>query len=91
MADPFLGEIRTFAGTFAPRGWAFCQGQLLAISSNTALSGIADSNIASGIVSGSDPVSYTDIANESFAVFCRCKGGSTFFKCDRTGFTGTRF
>ena len=36
-------------------------------------------------------IRYTDIANESFAVFCRCKGGSTFFKCDRTGFTGTRF
>lgn len=37
MSDPFLGEIRMFAGNFAPRGWAFCQGQLLAISSNTAL------------------------------------------------------
>jgi microcystin-dependent protein len=37
MADPFIGEIRMFAGTFAPRGWAFCNGQLLAISSNTAL------------------------------------------------------
>jgi microcystin-dependent protein len=35
--DPMLGEIRMFAGNFAPRGWAFCDGQLLAISSNTAL------------------------------------------------------
>ncbi|WP_323814973.1 phage tail protein [Cellvibrio sp. NN19] len=35
--DQFLGEIRMFAGNFAPRGWAFCEGQLLAISSNTAL------------------------------------------------------
>jgi len=34
---PFLGEIIIFAGNFAPRGWAFCEGQLLAISSNTAL------------------------------------------------------
>jgi microcystin-dependent protein len=32
-----IGEIRMFAGTFAPRGWAFCQSQLLAISQNTAL------------------------------------------------------
>jgi len=32
-----IGEIRLFAGNFAPRNWAFCQGQLLAISSNTAL------------------------------------------------------
>jgi microcystin-dependent protein len=35
--DPFLGEIRCFGFNFAPRGWAVCQGQLLAISSNTAL------------------------------------------------------
>ncbi len=35
--DPFLGEIRLFAGNFAPRGWAFCGGQLLSISQNTAL------------------------------------------------------
>ena len=37
MANPFVGEIRMFAGNFAPRGWALCNGQLLAISSNTAL------------------------------------------------------
>lgn len=37
MSDPFLGEIRMFAGNFAPKGWAFCNGQLLSISSNTAL------------------------------------------------------
>lgn len=36
-AEPFLGEISLFAGNFAPRGWAFCDGQLLAISQNTAL------------------------------------------------------
>ncbi len=35
--DPFLGQVILFAGNFAPRGWAFCEGQLLAISSNTAL------------------------------------------------------
>ncbi|NRA31257.1 MAG: phage tail protein [Parvularculaceae bacterium] len=37
MGDPFIGEIRYFAGNFAPRGWAFCNGQLLSIASNTAL------------------------------------------------------
>ncbi|KEK29013.1 phage tail protein [Shewanella xiamenensis] len=37
MSDPFIGEIRMFAGTFAPRGWALCNGQLLAISTNSAL------------------------------------------------------
>ncbi len=35
--DGTIGEIRLFAGNFAPRNWAFCQGQLLAIASNTAL------------------------------------------------------
>jgi microcystin-dependent protein len=37
MSAPFLAEVRIFAGNFAPRGWAFCNGQLLAISQNTAL------------------------------------------------------
>lgn len=37
MSDPFLGEIRLVPYNFAQRGWAFCQGQLLAISQNTAL------------------------------------------------------
>jgi microcystin-dependent protein len=37
MADPFIGEIRLFAGNFAPAGWAFCEGQLLPISENDAL------------------------------------------------------
>lgn len=37
MSDAYLGEIRMFAGNFAPQGWAFCEGQLLAISQNTAL------------------------------------------------------
>ena len=37
MSNPFLGEIRMFAGNFAPRGFALCAGQLLAISQNDAL------------------------------------------------------
>jgi microcystin-dependent protein len=36
-ADPFIGEIMLFAGNFAPRGWALCDGSLLSISQNTAL------------------------------------------------------
>src|SRR5215218_10390240 len=34
---PYTGEIRMFAGSFAPAGWAFCDGQLVAISENDAL------------------------------------------------------
>ena len=37
MSEPFVAEIRIFAGNFAPRGWAFCDGQLLQIAQNTAL------------------------------------------------------
>lgn len=35
--EPFLGQIMMFGGNFAPRGWAFCDGQLLSIAQNTAL------------------------------------------------------
>lgn len=35
--DPFIAQIIMFGGNFAPRGWAFCNGQLMAISSNNAL------------------------------------------------------
>ena len=37
MADPFVAEIRIFPFQFAPKGWAFCDGQILPISQNTAL------------------------------------------------------
>ena len=37
MAQPFVGEIRMFAGNFAPAGWMFCEGQLLPISENETL------------------------------------------------------
>jgi len=37
MSEPFIGEINLFGGNFAPRNWAFCHGQLLSISQNTAL------------------------------------------------------
>src|SRR5271157_911831 len=37
MSNPFVAEIRIFCGNFAPTGWAFCNGQILPISQNTAL------------------------------------------------------
>lgn len=46
--DPFIGEIRIFSGTFAPRGWAFCNGQLLPISQYSVLYSIL------GVVYGGD-------------------------------------
>jgi microcystin-dependent protein len=37
MAQPYIGEIRMFAGNFAPAGWAFCSGQLMPISQNDSM------------------------------------------------------
>lgn len=37
MSDPFLGEIRLFAGNYAPEGWALCDGRLLGIQQNSGL------------------------------------------------------
>lgn len=37
MSTPFIGEVRTFGFSFAPRGWAFCNGSILSIAQNTAL------------------------------------------------------
>ncbi|HTI72648.1 MAG TPA: tail fiber protein [Candidatus Limnocylindria bacterium] len=37
MSEPYVGEIRMFAGNFPPSGWAFCEGQLLSISENEVL------------------------------------------------------
>lgn len=42
--DPYVGEIRLFAGNFAPKGWAFCNGQILPISQNTALFSLLGAN-----------------------------------------------
>ena len=62
--DPFVAEIRIFAGNFAPTGWALCNGQLLPISQNTALfsllgttyGGDGKSNFALPNLQGSAPV-----------------------------------
>ncbi|HEX2630126.1 MAG TPA: tail fiber protein [Chitinophagaceae bacterium] len=42
--SPFLGEIKLFAGSFAPQGWALCQGQLLSISQNASLFSLLGTN-----------------------------------------------
>jgi len=64
MADPFVAEIRIFPFNFAPKGWAFCDGQLLPISQNTALfsllgttyGGNGKSNFALPNVQGRSPM-----------------------------------
>jgi microcystin-dependent protein len=64
MADPFVAEIRIFPFNFPPKGWAFCDGQLLPISQNTALfsllgttyGGDGKSNFALPDLQGSAPM-----------------------------------
>lgn len=64
MSNPFVAEIRIFAGNFAPKGWALCDGQLLPISQNTALfsllgttyGGDGKSNFALPNLQGSAPL-----------------------------------
>ena len=64
MADPFVGEIRTFGFNFPPTGWAQCNGQLLPISQNTALfsllgtyyGGDGKSNFARPNLQGASPL-----------------------------------
>jgi len=64
MADPFVAEIRIFPFNFAPKGWAFCDGQLLPLSQNTALfsllgttyGGDAQSNFALPNMQGNAPM-----------------------------------
>ena len=44
MSEPFIAEIKIFGGNFAPRGYAFCNGQLLPIAQNTALFSLLGTN-----------------------------------------------
>jgi microcystin-dependent protein len=64
MADPFVAEIRIFPFNFAPKGWAWCDGQILPLSQNTALfsllgttyGGDGKSNFALPDLQGSAPL-----------------------------------
>lgn len=51
MSSPFLGEIRAFGFNFAPKGWAMCNGQLLAINTNAALFSLLGTNYGGNGVS----------------------------------------
>ena len=44
MSEPYLGQITMFGGNFAPRGWAFCNGQTLPITQNEALFSLLGTN-----------------------------------------------
>ena len=73
MSSPFVAEIRIFPFNFAPRGWAFCDGQILPLSQNTALfsllgtqyGGDGKSNFALPNLQGSVPIHTTQYSGSS--------------------------
>ena len=82
MADPFVAEIRIFPFNFAPKGWAWCNNQLLPISQNTALfsllgtmyGGDGKSNFALPNLQGSTPL-----------MWGQAKGGSVYDEGQMSG------
>jgi microcystin-dependent protein len=82
--DPFVAEIRIFPFNFAPKGWAFCNGQLLPLSQNTALfsllgtnyGGDGKSNFALPNLQGSAPMHPSDGSNGTMQHFLGETGGS---------------
>ena len=82
MADPFIGEIRMFAGTFAPTGWAFCHGQILPLMQNTALFSLL------GVMYGGDGRSTFGLPDLRGAVPVssgQSTGGTTYYPGDAGG------
>jgi len=85
VTAPFIGEIKIFGFNFAPRGWAFAQGQILPISQNTALfsilgttyGGNGQSNFALPNFSGYGPMSQGQGAGLSPYVLCEIIGTTT--------------
>lgn len=85
MADQFVAEIRIFTGSFAPKGWAFCNGQLLPISQNTALfsllgttyGGDGKSTFALPNLQGMAPMFYGQGAGLSFHDIGESSGSQT--------------
>ncbi len=77
MSSPFVAEIRIFAGNFAPTGWASCDGQLMAISQNTALFSLLGTNFGGDGKStfalpnfqGSAPMHTTQYSSSPFGDF----------------------
>src|SRR5689334_22500286 len=71
MADPYIGELRMFAGNFAPQGWAMCNGQLLQIAQYDALFNLY------GTIYGGDGQTTFGLPDLRGRVVCHVGGGLT--------------
>lgn len=75
MADFFLGEIRLFAGDFAPDGWALCNGQTLAISTNMALFALLGTSFGGD---GQNTFNLPDLRGRVPVHIGSCQDGTTY-------------
>lgn len=82
MADPFIGEIRAFAFTFAPAGWSICDGSVLPISQNTALFSLLNTNYGGN---GTSTFALPDLRSRCAIHFGQSPGGSDFALGERGG------
>ncbi|GAA4625979.1 phage tail protein [Cellulomonas oligotrophica] len=80
--EPFVGEIRMFAGTFAPGGWAFCNGQLMPLAQNTALFSLLGTSFGGN---GSSTFALPDLQGASPVGVGQGAGLSSFEVGDRAG------
>ncbi|KJS19546.1 MAG: hypothetical protein VR78_03205 [Hoeflea sp. BRH_c9] len=82
MSEPFVGEIRLFGFDFAPRGWAFCAGQLMGISQNSSLFSLLGTNYGGdGITTFALP----DLRGRAALSHGQMPGGSTYRVGERLG------
>jgi microcystin-dependent protein len=82
MSDPFVGEIRIFAGTFAPSGWALCQGQLLPIQQNAALFSLLGTTYGGN---GQTTFGLPNLQGRAPISFGTLAGGSTYVQGQAAG------
>jgi microcystin-dependent protein len=82
MSDPFVAEIRMFAGNFAPKGWALCDGQLLPISQNTALFSLLGTTYGGD---GKSTFALPDLQGSTPLGQGQLSGGSQYFLGQQSG------
>lgn len=82
MSDPFVAEIRIFAGNFAPTGWATCDGQILPISQNTALFSLLGTMYGGN---GQSTFALPDLQGCCAVATGQSPGGSEFFQGQMSG------
>ena len=84
MSNPFLAEIRMFGFNFPPRGWAFCAGQLMAISQNTALFSLLGTTYGGN---GTSNFALPDLQGRSAMHAGQLTGGSDYVLGEQEGET----